>query len=126
MAAEDIIPYLDIYFLAAKLGIPALQDSLLVRIRAILHSAGDKLPAELLCPVLGLVYRNGRSGCMLKKFFAHLAIYNTCVKGEDPDIYVACVDKVDGFSREILRAVKETEDTKSIPNPCVEGSWTVR
>lgn len=114
MAAKDILPYLEIYFLAAKLGIPALQDSLLVRIRAIIHRAGDKLPAELLCPVLGLVYKNGRSECMLKKFFAHLAIYNTYVKGVNLDIYVACVDKVNEISTDIWRALKETENDKSI------------
>lgn len=62
-------------------------------------------------------YQNGKSGCVLRKFFAPLAVYDTRVKGADANIYVDDVGKVEGFAGEIMRAVKETENKKSIPKP---------
>ena len=66
------------------------------------------------------MYRHGNSGCLLRKPFAHLAVYDT-LKGADSDIYVECVGNVEGFAGEVLRVVKEIGKQESIPNHASEG-----
>ena len=66
--------------MATALRTPLLQNSLLDRIRTIVHKAGNVPPPELLCPVIEMLNQHEEPGSLLRKSFAYLAAYDVLVK----------------------------------------------